>query len=72
MKILSGKEIVDYKIKSLKDKFSKIENLLSLAVVQVGNNAESGVYIRKKIDFGKNVGISVLHVASLSERRIGG
>ncbi|MDO8575132.1 MAG: bifunctional 5,10-methylenetetrahydrofolate dehydrogenase/5,10-methenyltetrahydrofolate cyclohydrolase [bacterium] len=64
--IIDGKKVRDERrailgarIASLKD---KIENFISpaLAIVQIGDRAESNIYIKNKIIFGEKVGISVI------------
>lgn len=61
MNILSGKEVAS-KIKTkLKNKVSKLSFVPSLAVLQIGDDKDSNKYIEKKIQFGEEIGVKVLH-----------
>jgi methylenetetrahydrofolate dehydrogenase (NADP+) / methenyltetrahydrofolate cyclohydrolase len=67
MILLSG-TIVRDKIKAeLADAVSLLPYVPELAIVQVGDNAESSIYIGQKKRFGEAVGIPVRHVALPAE-----
>lgn len=64
--ILDGKKVQ----KDRKDKLSKrvkeSRSVPTLAIIQVGNNSSSNIYIQQKKNFGESLGIRVLHT-KLSE-----
>ena len=60
MLLLNGKEIANIIAEDLKLKISSLENVPSLVVIQVGNNAASNTYIKVKQKLGKRLGIPVL------------
>lgn len=61
MKILSGQKVRDKLIPDLKDEISHLQEnagkKLCLAIVQVGDDGASNLYINNKIRFGKKIGI---------------
>ena len=59
-KILDGK-LVSSKIKEeLINDIKNIDDTLTLAVLQVGNNEASNIYVSKKINLCKEIGINSL------------
>jgi len=60
--IIDGKEIAAKIQEELKQKIAKENEKPGLAIVQVGDNDISAVYINKKLITGKNVGINTQHV----------
>lgn len=72
-KVINGKEL-SLKIKAmLKEKVSKFESKPSLAVVQVGDNASSNIYVKNKEKACIEVGIDFKHVLlaeSISEQEL--
>ena len=61
-KIIDGKAIAEKIREALKAKISKLKEKPGLAIVQVGDNAVSAVYINKKMLAGNDVGIKMEHV----------
>lgn len=57
MILISGTEIRDKMELELKEKVDKMENKPLLAVIQVGNNEASNVYVRNKIKACERIGI---------------
>jgi methylenetetrahydrofolate dehydrogenase (NADP+)/methenyltetrahydrofolate cyclohydrolase len=57
--ILDGKKIQEKRIEVLKNKISKLEQKPALVIIQIGENKESDLYIKKKIEFGKKIGVTV-------------
>jgi methylenetetrahydrofolate dehydrogenase (NADP+) / methenyltetrahydrofolate cyclohydrolase len=57
--ILDGKKTAEKKFQILKKKVSKLKKKPVLVIIQVGNNKESNIYIKKKIEFGKSLGVGV-------------
>ena len=62
MKIFNGKKIADGIISDLKKKIKKEKIQPRLAVISVGKNKESELFIRNKKRAAKKVGINVLHL----------
>ena len=61
MKLLDGKKIKQEIFDDLKNKISKIDDKLCLAVISVGDNEASKVYIRQKEKMCENLGIDFKH-----------
>jgi len=59
--ILDGKKLQEKRVKALVKKVSKLKEKPVLVIIQIGNNKESNVYIKQKINFGKKVGVGVEH-----------
>ncbi|MFA6272965.1 MAG: bifunctional 5,10-methylenetetrahydrofolate dehydrogenase/5,10-methenyltetrahydrofolate cyclohydrolase [Candidatus Paceibacterota bacterium] len=57
MKILDGKIIGDEILARLKAEFAKLSGITKLAIIQVGNRADSTTYIRQKKIFAEKVGV---------------
>ena len=57
-KILCGKEYADAKTKELQAEINKIKDKLKLAIIQVGDNAASNVYIKNKCQKCEEFGIN--------------
>ncbi len=57
MRIFNGKKIADKILEDLKEKISKERILPTLAVIYVNSNPESELYIRKKRETSKEIGI---------------
>ena len=62
MTILDGKRIKEDKISELKKEISLLERKLSIAVIQVGNDNASNVYINSKEKCAKELGCSFNHI----------
>ncbi len=61
-KIIDGKAIAEKIQEELKGKIAKEKEKPGLAIVQVGDNEVSAVYINKKLITGKKIGIDTRHV----------
>jgi len=61
-KILSGIVVRDARLKMLAEKFKSITLTPELAIVQVGNRADSTAYIGAKMAFAKKVGVTAHHI----------
>lgn len=59
VKIINGKEISKSVLTSLKQQVSTLKTTPKLAVVLVGNNSASEIYVRNKVRVGKEIGIDV-------------
>jgi len=59
MLILDGKKISQEISVGLKNKISLLERAPKLAIVQVGDDSDSNLYIKKKINFGEEIGAEV-------------
>lgn len=57
--ILDGKTLQEKRKKLLKLKVSKLKKKPVLVIIQIGSNKASDLYIKRKIDFGKEVGVGV-------------
>jgi methylenetetrahydrofolate dehydrogenase (NADP+)/methenyltetrahydrofolate cyclohydrolase len=55
--ILDGKKASEELSKGLKEKLSNLSLLPRLAIINVGNNPSSLLYIKRKVDFGRKIGI---------------
>lgn len=59
MIILDGKEVNTKRAKGLKEKVASSSVVPHLVIIQVGDNAESNVYIGQKVKFGERIGAKV-------------
>ena len=59
MKIMDGKKIADRELSILKEEVKTRDKTPSLAVVQVGNDPVSSLYIKMKQKAGKKIGVPV-------------
>jgi methylenetetrahydrofolate dehydrogenase (NADP+) / methenyltetrahydrofolate cyclohydrolase len=60
-KILDGKALSLRLRESLKEQISHLSKKPKLLIIQVGNRQESNTYIKKKKEFGKYIGASIIH-----------
>ena len=68
--ILDGNKVRDELIVKYKDVISKDKLNISLAIIQVGNNEESNIFIKNKIKYCEKVGIKVLVFNLNSEEEV--
>ena len=61
MIILDGKKLKEKKLLELKDKVSKLEDKLTLVVIQVGNDSASNVYVNQKKKMADYVGYNFIY-----------
>lgn len=59
--ILDGKVVRDEIAKDLSSKIQNLSTKPKLAIIQVGDNAESNTYIGQKVKFGEKIGVIVEH-----------
>ncbi len=57
-KILDGKVVRDQIMVELKEKISDFKIVPNLAIIKIGENPDSDIYIRNKINFAKNIGVN--------------
>lgn len=57
--LLDGKKLQQKRFKILKTKVSKLKEKSVLIIIQIGTNKESEVYVKRKIEFGKKLGVVV-------------
>ena len=72
-KFLDGKTLSARLNEDLKEQISYLTKKPKLAIIQVGNRAESNTYIRRKKEFGESIGAGVLHQkhkSAVSEKEI--
>ena len=62
MKLLNGKKVKDKILSDLKDAISKLDRPLGLAVIQVGDDLASSVYVRQKEKMAELLGYSFRHI----------
>lgn len=62
MILLDGKKVKEEKLKELYEKIGKCKRKLTLAVIQVGNNEGSNVYIKNKSLLADKLGCNFIHV----------
>lgn len=55
--ILDGKKLQEKRFKLLKKKVSKLKEKPVLVIIQIGSNKASDIYIKKKIEFGRKLGV---------------
>lgn len=58
---MNGKLLRDKKIAELKEKIKEIPNQLGLAVIQVGNDEASNVYVKQKEKLANELGYKFIH-----------
>lgn len=68
-KILDGKIVRDKIMAELKEKISGFSSVPSLAIIQIGDNPDSDIYVKRKIAFAKKLGINAF-VASFPDKEI--
>jgi len=61
-KILDGKVVRDKIMADLKEKISGFSSVPSLAIIQIGGNPDSDIYVKRKIAFAKKIGANVFVV----------
>lgn len=66
MKLLDGKKVKLEVLENLKQELLKIEKKLGLAVIQIGNDPASNVYVSQKEKMAKNLNYNFKHI-NLSE-----
>lgn len=57
--ILDGNKIRDKRKELLKQKVLELSNTPKLAIIQIGDRPDSNSYIKRKIDFGAEIGVKV-------------
>jgi methylenetetrahydrofolate dehydrogenase (NADP+)/methenyltetrahydrofolate cyclohydrolase len=62
-KILDGKVVRDKIMNELKEKVSGFSSVPSLAIIQIGDNPDSDIYVKRKIDFAKKIGVNAFIVS---------
>lgn len=62
MILLDGKRIKEEKFVELKKEISSLERRPGIAVIQVGNDSASNVYVKSKENFGKELGCIFNHI----------
>jgi len=62
MTILDGKRIKEEKLQELKKEISSLERCPGIAVIQVGNNEASNVYIKNKKNTAEELGCKFHHI----------
>ena len=68
-KILNGKLVRDEIMADLKKRIEILNVVPTLAIVMIGNNPDSEVYVKMKINFAKKIGVNAF-VVSFSEEKI--
>lgn len=63
MEILNGRELKKKQLEQLKEKLLKLQQPLGFAVIQVGHNEASNVYIRQKQKMAENLGYHFYHIS---------
>jgi methylenetetrahydrofolate dehydrogenase (NADP+)/methenyltetrahydrofolate cyclohydrolase len=61
-KILDGRKIREERIPQLKAEFSKLPNVATLAIIQVGDRADSNTYINQKKKLAEKLGVKIWHL----------
>jgi methylenetetrahydrofolate dehydrogenase (NADP+)/methenyltetrahydrofolate cyclohydrolase len=62
MLLLDGKKARDYYREKMKERLGKLGFSPCLAIIQIGKNAESSIYIEQKKKFAASLGIQVKHI----------
>jgi len=73
VRILEGKTVREEIIQRLKKEIEGFSSVPTLAIIQVGDNEESGVYIKQKKIFAEKIGAHVRHLkfdADISQEQI--
>lgn len=66
-KILDGKVVRDKIMEELKKKISGFSSVPSLAIIQIGDNPDSDIYVKRKIAFAKKIGVNAFIVSFPNE-----
>ena len=61
MILMNGKEYREKNIPLLKEKINKLDIQLGLAVIQVGNNPASDIYVKQKEKMALELGYKFIH-----------
>lgn len=61
--LLDGKKIAEALKESIRGRVAALNSKPVLAVIQVGENAESATYIERKKKYGRDIGIDVQHIS---------
>lgn len=69
MKLLDGKIVKEDILLKLEDKLKELDEKIGLAVIQVGDNTASNVYIRQKSKMAENLGYNFNHIKLDSNTR---
>lgn len=67
MKLLNGKELRNKMLEKLKDRISAYNEKLGLAVIQVGNDEASNVYVGQKEKLANELGLKFIHIKLSSD-----
>ncbi|HOO68133.1 MAG TPA: tetrahydrofolate dehydrogenase/cyclohydrolase catalytic domain-containing protein, partial [Bacilli bacterium] len=62
MILLDGKKVKEELLEKLKENISKLDRKLTMAVIQVGNNEASNIYIRNKNKTAVSLGCEFIHI----------
>lgn len=62
-KILDGRIVRDQIMADLKKKIGESNVVPNLAIIMIGNNPDSEIYVKRKIDFAKKIGANAYTVA---------
>lgn len=68
-KILDGKIVRDEIMADLKKKISELKVVPTLAIIMIGNNPDSEIYVRRKLDFAKKIGANAFVVNLMAPRK---
>ena len=63
--IIDGKLVRDKKLEELKKIVNKLDRQLGLAVIQVGSDEASNVYIKQKEKYANELGYKFIHLKNL-------
>jgi len=66
-KILDGKKVRDEVMIDLKNRISEFKIVPNLAIIKIGDNPDSEIYVKRKIDFAKKIGANAYIVGFPSE-----
>ncbi|MFZ2038967.1 MAG: bifunctional 5,10-methylenetetrahydrofolate dehydrogenase/5,10-methenyltetrahydrofolate cyclohydrolase [Minisyncoccia bacterium] len=69
LKILDGKVVRNKIMADLKKKISDFNLSPNLAIIKIGDNPDSDIYVKMKIDFAKKIGAKA-QVVSFSEKKV--
>lgn len=58
MKILDGKKVRDEIMADLKKKIGDFKTVPNLAIVKIGDDPDSAIYVKNKINFAKKIGVN--------------
>jgi len=62
-KILDGKIVRDEIMSDLKKQIGEFKTVPNLAIIKIGDNPDSAVYVKNKIDFAKKIGVNAYIVS---------